>query len=84
MAQQTAVEWLAEKYNYVFLLRNRDQISPQQSYDRRARYLEEAKEMEKEIIINFHKWMIENDTIENAEKYFGYSDEDMLNEYLSK
>jgi hypothetical protein len=48
--------------------------------------LYDAKEIslqqEQEQIIGFHKWMIKNDTPENAEKYFHYSDGDMLNEYL--
>ena len=43
---------------------------------------EQAKLMERELMIGFHKWMKENDTAENAEQYFHYSDEDMLNEYL--
>lgn len=29
--------------------------------------------------IEFHRWMINNDTQENAEKWFHYTDEDMLN-----
>ena len=33
---------------------------------------------------NFMKWMHENDTPENAEKYFHYSNEDMFNEYLNE
>jgi hypothetical protein len=33
---------------------------------------------------NFIKWMRENDTPENAEKYFHYTDEDMYNEYLNE
>ena len=33
---------------------------------------------------NFIKWMHENDTPENAEKYFHYSNEDMFNEYLNE
>ena len=33
---------------------------------------------------NFMKWMHENDTPENAEKYFHYSNEDMFNEYLKE
>ena len=33
---------------------------------------------------NFIKWMHENDTPENAEKYFHYTDEDMFNEYLNE
>lgn len=31
--------------------------------------------------IAFHRWMIANDTPENAEEYFHYSDEDMYNEF---
>lgn len=44
---QTAVEWLAEKYNYVTWLRNRDEISAEQGDRLRKLYLEEAKEMQK-------------------------------------
>jgi len=33
---------------------------------------------------NFIKWMRENDTPENAEKYFHYTDEDMYNEYQNE
>ena len=35
-------------------------------------------------LANFMKWMRENDTPENAEKYFHYTDEDMYNEYLTE
>jgi len=34
--------------------------------------------------VNFIKWMHENDTPENAEKYFHYSNEDMFNEYQNE
>jgi len=34
-----------------------------------------------EEAIKFYHWMIENNTLENAEKYFHYSDEDMYNEF---
>ena len=37
--------------------------------------------MSKEAI-EFYRWMMENDTVENAEKYFHWSDEDMFNEFL--
>ena len=43
---------------------------------------DQAKEIEKEQMIGFHKWMLENDIEANAETFFGYSDTDMLNEYL--
>ncbi len=33
---------------------------------------------------NFIEWMRVNDTPENAEKYFHYTDEDMFNEYLNE
>lgn len=46
----TAVEWLAEKYNYVTWLRNRDEISARLADKWRAHYLEIAKEMEKDEI----------------------------------
>ena len=34
-----------------------------------------------EEAIKFYHWMIENHTLENAEKYLHYSDEDMYNEF---
>ena len=36
----------------------------------------------KETAVKFVIWLRDNDTQENAEKYFGFSDEDMLNYYL--
>ena len=37
--------------------------------------------MSKEAI-EFHRWMMENDTMENADKYFHWSDDDMFKEFL--
>jgi hypothetical protein len=34
-----------------------------------------------ELAIAFHRWMRKNDTQENADKYFHYTDKDMLNEF---
>lgn len=48
--QQTAVEWLAEKYNYVTWMRNRDEISAGLADEWRKHYLEQAKELEKQQI----------------------------------
>jgi hypothetical protein len=31
--------------------------------------------------IAFHRWMRVNETIENAERFFHYTDRDMLNEF---
>lgn len=33
------------------------------------------------IAIDFHQWMRVNDTKENADKYFHFTDKDMLNEF---
>ena len=81
---QTAVEWLINELVELDKLldgrrKNEDdtvfKLPPDKLYER-------AKQMEKEQIIGFHKWMLGNDTEQNAEKYFHYSDNDMLNEYL--
>lgn len=48
--QITAVEWLAEKYNYVTWMRNRDEISAGLADEWRKHYLEQAKELEKQQI----------------------------------
>ena len=39
---------------------------------------------EQDTAIKFHRWMLENDTEQNAETYFHYSDEDMWNEFLKQ
>ena len=67
--KQSAVEFLVDNLHYLHSTKWDDII-------------EQAKEMEKEQIIGFHKWMLENDTPENAERFFHFSDNDMLNEYL--
>ena len=36
------------------------------------------------MAIAFHKWMLENDTIENASAWFHYSDEDMYHAFLEQ
>jgi len=42
----TAVEYLAERYNYITWMRNRDEISAETSDKWREKFLKEAKEME--------------------------------------
>lgn len=44
----SAVEWLAEKYNYVTWLRNRDEIDAGTADKIRSEYLQQAKEFEKQ------------------------------------
>ena len=41
-----------------------------------------AQKMEKKQMLGFYKWVKQMDTPENAERFFHYSDEDVLNEYL--
>ena len=77
---QTAVEWLKGmlEWNYG------DPQMLEITWENLDDLLERAKQMEKEQMLGFHKWMKENDTADNAEKYFHDSDEDMLNEYFKK
>jgi hypothetical protein len=50
--KHTAVEFLAEKYNYITWLRNRDEISAGTADEWRAKYLEQAKQMERQQIVD--------------------------------
>jgi hypothetical protein len=72
--QQTAVEWLAEKYNYVTWMRNRDEISAGMADEWRKHYLEQAKEMEKQQIIDAHLtgliYPLEIEATKQAEHYY--------------
>lgn len=44
---------------------------------------DQAKAMERQQMIDFALWLKENDTPENAEMFFGFSDDDMLNYFLN-
>jgi hypothetical protein len=44
----TAVEFLAERYNYITWMRNRDEISSGTADKWRAKFLKEAKEIEEQ------------------------------------
>jgi hypothetical protein len=46
----TAVEFLADKFNYITWLRNRDEISAGKADEMRAKFFKQAMEMEKEQI----------------------------------
>ena len=76
MAQQTAVEFLLSELDIVKLI-EREKLTMA------AEVVRQAKQMEKEQLIAFHKWMLQNDTEQNTEKYFHYSDEDMWYEFLN-
>lgn len=41
----------------------------------------ECEKIADEYAVDFYNWMRKNDTPENAEMWFGYSDQDMLNEF---
>jgi len=54
----TPVEFLAERYNYITWMRNRDEISAATADEWRAKFLKQAKEMEKKKIkIELDEWM---------------------------
>lgn len=46
-----------------------------------ASELNHLEKIADELTIAFHQWMRINDTKENAEKYFHYTDNDMLNAF---
>jgi hypothetical protein len=72
MKEVTAVQWLIDK-----LITENEVTLKGENY----KLFELAKEMEREQMIKFYKWMLENNTEQNAEKYFHFTDSDMLNEY---
>jgi flagellar biosynthesis/type III secretory pathway protein FliH len=50
MEKQTVTDWLAEKYNYITWMRNRDEMSAETADKLRTQYLEKANQMYKEQI----------------------------------
>ena len=75
MKEVTAVQWLIDK-----LITENEVTLKGENY----KLFELAKEMEREQMIKFYKWMLENNTEQNAEKYFHFTDSDMLNEYYKQ
>lgn len=57
---KTAVEWLAEKYEYVNWMRNRDEISPGLADEWRKHYLEQAKLIEKDQLCALYMTLLLN------------------------
>lgn len=49
--KQTAVEWLAEKYNYLAWMRSNEDISASSAVEWLNNFFEQAKEMEREQIM---------------------------------
>lgn len=71
--KQTAVDFLAEKYNYITWLRNRDEISAGTADEWRAKFLKQAKEIEKEQITSVIYYAQRTDFYVNyydAEEYY--------------
>jgi len=71
--KQTAVEWIAEKLEYINWMRNRDEISSGMADEWRKHYLEQAKAMEKEQIIRAHlmaRCYDDANSYNEAEKYY--------------
>jgi hypothetical protein len=70
--KQTAVDFISEKYNYVTWLRNRDEISAGKADEFIKIYLDEAKKMEKEQIIDAYlsgKWDVNFRSIDSNQFY---------------
>ena len=54
--KETAVEWLAEKYDYAYWMVKRDEISPALAEEWKKHYLKQAKQMEKEQIMDAYQF----------------------------
>jgi hypothetical protein len=68
---KTAVEWLAEKYDYAYWMLKRDEISPVLAEEWKKHYLEQAKEMEKQQIIeSYDKGEFNQGCNGTAEEYY--------------
>ena len=70
--KQTAVEWLAEKLEYVNWMRNRDEIFPELADKWRKHYLEQALKLERQQIIDaYYQGDADSDNIHvYAEQYY--------------
>ena len=66
--KQAAVEWLAEKYDYVYWMVKRDEISPGLAEEWKKHYLEQANKIFKEQIIDACKQCFYS--YEEAEQYY--------------
>ena len=70
---KTAVELLAERYNKLALMRSREEISAGLAVEWLENFLEEAKKMEKQQIMDAHisaGARLEDISIEAAEQYY--------------
>jgi len=69
---KTAVEWLEEKYNHLAWMRARDEISAGLAVEWLENFLEEAKKMEKQQIMDAHWQGFKNfcDNNEISEQYY--------------
>ena len=61
MKKKSAVKWLAEKYDYVIWMRNRDEISAGIADEWRKHYLQKAIQMHEEEIIAANEDSSKND-----------------------
>lgn len=58
-----------------------EQYAKQEVWEKRNYNAEECESIADEYAIEFHRWMRVNETRKNAEKYFHYTDRDMLNAF---
>lgn len=58
-----------------------EQYAKQEVWENKNYNAEECEDIADDFAIGFHRWMRVNETRENAEKYFHYTDKDMLNAF---
>lgn len=55
------------------------EFAKQEVWEKENKNAEECETIADDYAIAFYNWMRKNDTQENAEKFFHYTDKDMLN-----
>lgn len=83
MSNKTAVNWLVEKLNQCDPWYSGTGMN-HKTKEHINDLIQKARAMEEQKMIEFYRWMLKNDTSENAERFCNYSDEDMLYEFLNE
>jgi hypothetical protein len=73
----TAVEFLAERFNYIIWMRNRDEISAGTADEWRKNCIKEAKAKEAQQLKDFANWL------QSSTEHLNHDFRDLVDEYLT-
>jgi hypothetical protein len=78
------VKWQIEKFKNEPFVDYVDRHIVESVVELAKQHFVHSKEDTKQRAIAFHKWMKNNDTSENAERFFHYTDEDMFEVFIEE